>query len=711
MPAAEAATLADVGLTAVSRLAASGTLALADEDKLVDGLLGADARFLLLAKHYAAGDPKRFLRHALRLPSSSSSSSSSVAAAGGVAAGVAAAAAPAAPATMAAGADGGGAVIDAVVVGGGLAGLTAALTILDRGGSVVLLEKEAMMGGNSAWASSGINGVIADAATATSGVSSSTASAAAAAAAGTTPAGKEAAAAAVAKVAEAARASGDSVAAFREDITKAAGRASDDPLLSLAKTLADDSGDALRWLHERVGVTLNKVGQLGGHSKPRTHRPTEGLTGMELVHALNKKVEKFKEDTGDGRDAVHRRLTVRKKARMVRILTDEATGAAIGVEYVDAKKNKNKNKNKSKSKSNDEVAASGTHTVRARSVVLATGGYASDRSASSLLQQHRPDLVKLATTNGRWATGDAVKAATMPHVGAGTVEMEHVQVHPTGFVDPKKPEAETKTLCAEILRGVGGVLLDSKGRRFCDELGTRDYVTRQMVEHAETRGGGVANPKAAGAAGAAAGGRGGGEGGEPKHLPHYTLVLNSASAAIADKHVPLYLKKGLLRRYSSLEALARGEVGGAMPAATIRETLDEYADIAEASTSATATAAAATTTTTKDPFGKRFFENAAAFRRRPEGKDEEWFAGTVTPVLHYSMGGLRIDTAGRVLRAADDTTPVRGLYAAGEVAGGIHGRTYINKSSRGGGWSSCFRGTYTCADSFDRYRFAGFPTY
>ena len=46
-----------------------------------------------------------------------------------------------------------------MVVGGGLAGQTAALTLLDRGARVILLEKEAYAGGNSRWASSGINGV------------------------------------------------------------------------------------------------------------------------------------------------------------------------------------------------------------------------------------------------------------------------------------------------------------------------------------------------------------------------------------------------------------------------------------------------------------------------------------------------------------------------------------------------------------------------
>ena len=48
---------------------------------------------------------------------------------------------------------------DAVVVGGGLAGLSAALVLLDRGATVTIIDKEGLFGGNSAWASSGINAV------------------------------------------------------------------------------------------------------------------------------------------------------------------------------------------------------------------------------------------------------------------------------------------------------------------------------------------------------------------------------------------------------------------------------------------------------------------------------------------------------------------------------------------------------------------------
>ena len=65
-------------------------------------------------------------------------------------------------------------------------------------------------------------------------------------------------------------------------------------------------------------------------------------------------------------------------------------------------------------------------------------------------------------------------------IGAKGIDLDKVQVHPTGLVDPTDPDAKVKFLAAEALRGVGGLLLDNEGQRFCDELGRRDYVTGEM---------------------------------------------------------------------------------------------------------------------------------------------------------------------------------------------------------------------------------------
>merc|ERR1712224_1025440 len=91
---------------------------------------------------------------------------------------------------------------------------------------------------------------------------------------------------------------------------------------------------------------------------------------------------------------------------------------------------------------------------------------------------YRPDLLHLPTTNGEHCTGDAIKMGES--VGATSVDLEWVQVHPTGLVKPDDPDAKIKFLAAEALRGVGGLVLDSQGKRFANELGRRDYVTGEM---------------------------------------------------------------------------------------------------------------------------------------------------------------------------------------------------------------------------------------
>jgi aspartate oxidase len=68
-------------------------------------------------------------------------------------------------------------------------------------------------------------------------------------------------------------------------------------------------------------------------------------------------------------------------------------------------------------------------------------------------------------------------------VGAKGIDLEKVQVHPTGLVDPKDPDAKVKFLAAEALRGVGGLLIDNTGSRFVDELQHRDFVTNKMWEN------------------------------------------------------------------------------------------------------------------------------------------------------------------------------------------------------------------------------------
>merc|ERR1711943_58710 len=124
----------------------------------------------------------------------------------------------------------------------------------------------------------------------------------------------------------------------------------------------------------------------------------------------------------------------------------------------------------------------GVSTKEYGPVILCSGGFGADFGSDSLLAKYRPDLLHLPTTNGEHCTGDAIKMGEK--VGAETIDLEWVQVHPTGLVKPDDPDAKVKFLAAEALRGVGGLVLDANGKRFANELGRRDYVTGEMEEQA-----------------------------------------------------------------------------------------------------------------------------------------------------------------------------------------------------------------------------------
>lgn len=172
---------------------------------------------------------------------------------------------------------------------------------------------------------------------------------------------------------------------------------------------------------------------------------------MVITYALMEALEDLANKQPD-------RVQILKKARVTGLKQD-SNGAVTGVEY----------------------EFKGQKYTENGAVIIATGGYAADFAKDGLLAKHRPDTMKLSTTNGDHCTGDGLKMAMA--IGARGIDLEKVQVHPTGLIDPKEQDAKVKFLAAEALRGAGGILLDGKGNRFCDELGTRDYVTGRIWDN------------------------------------------------------------------------------------------------------------------------------------------------------------------------------------------------------------------------------------
>merc|ERR1711871_1400960 len=162
------------------------------------------------------------------------------------------------------------------------------------------------------------------------------------------------------------------------------------------------------------------------------------------------------------------------------------------------------------------------------------------------------------------------------------------------------------------LRGVGGFLMTMDGKRFCNELGRRDYVTGEMWKN-----------------------RGFTQG----SCTGFFLCLNSKASAEITWHVKHYKEVA--------EKIAKDPEGGPYDAYGGGKTYDKW--------------------------GKKFFHNL------PVEVNDKYHVTVVTPVIHYCMGGLKIDDEARVLTSSGKV--IEGLYGSGEAAGGIHGTNRLGGNS------------------------------
>jgi succinate dehydrogenase/fumarate reductase flavoprotein subunit len=119
-------------------------------------------------------------------------------------------------------------------------------------------------------------------------------------------------------------------------------------------------------------------------------------------------------------------------------------------------------------------------TVRANAVVLATGGYISDRGASSLLAEANAQLCSMPTSCGSHADGRGMRMARA--VGAELVDMHQLQVDPCGIINQKDPSSMQKDLCPSLIRSAGAILVNGQGRRFCNELDSTQKMTAALVK-------------------------------------------------------------------------------------------------------------------------------------------------------------------------------------------------------------------------------------
>ncbi|KAJ3008996.1 UNVERIFIED_CONTAM: hypothetical protein HDU68_002874 [Siphonaria sp. JEL0065] len=462
-----------------------------------------------------------------------------------------------------------------VVIGGGLAGLSAAIEAAHLGAAVTVLEKEARTGGNSAKASSGMN-VSPSTIQSTLGIN-------------------------------------DSVDKFVTD-TLAAGKHKADPVL--VSILAQQSVDAWKFL-ERHGILLDEVSMCGGHSVPRTHREKEvdgkpKAVGWDIMRALQTHVSSLSPNASATQPTLRN-----NEPNTIKVITGARATKLVG------------EKGRRVTGVLFDYATTGTcHELIADSVILATGGYAADTASKdggeSLIQEYAPQYVKLATTNGPWATGDGVKLGM--EFGAVAADLDQVQIHPTGFVDPKDPDAAVKILAPESLRAYGALLVDLKtSKRFVNELTTRDAVSQAILGLNPEN-----NRKK--------------DGGNAVTMTTPTTVLMLMNQFVVSSYgaaaIGFYQKRGLVNKFESLQQLAEHY---GLDAVVLEQQVCNQG---------------------KDVFGKTTIPTQFQ-------ANEDIYAALITPVRHYTMGGLRITSSAQAITAAHE--PIANLYCCGEVSCGVDG--------------------------------------
>ena len=335
---------------------------------------------------------------------------------------------------------------------------------------------------------------------------------------------------------------------------------------ALVKALTENAASAEEWLLDLGAHFCHRMGRGGGQTRARGHGPCDGSpVGIEIMRVLGERADK---------DHIDMRLN----NRVTKILMKN--GKVSGVQVKTPK---------------------GMETINAKAVILATG------ANHKMVEKYRPELKGFSTTNHPGATGDGIILAQQ--VGAGLTDIEQIQIHPTVI---KKNGA----LISESMRARGGFLLNKNGKRFTNELLTRDVVSANELKQP----GGIA----------------------------YLVIDNS-----------IYSKNKMAQNYTAEKLMTKCDT-----IADVAKLIGVDEKVVQASF---------------DQYHKAFDNKKDDLFGRPEMlirmDQAPYFVAEVTPGIHHTMGGVKIDPQAEVL--TPEKKPIPGLFAAGEVTGGVHGGNRI----------------------------------
>ncbi|SCC18885.1 flavocytochrome c [Gilliamella intestini] len=338
----------------------------------------------------------------------------------------------------------------------------------------------------------------------------------------------------------------------------------------LLRYFVENAPNAVNWL-DANGIELSGITTTGGMSIDRTHRPESGAAvGGFLISGLVKNINK-------------RNIEVMLDIAVTEIVTENHKVIGVKVSEEDGS----------------------THLIKTKAVIIATGGFSAN---TTMVEKYRPDLKGFVTTNHKGATGSGIML--LEKLGAGTVDMGEIQIHPT-------VEQTTSYLISESIRGGGAILVSQKGQRFVNELDTRDNVSAEIIKLPE----------------------------------HYAYILFDQQVRDENRSVEEYVSNELVSQANTLEELAQKL---SIDSKTLAKTVERYNQFVTAKHD--------------EDFGR------TTGMRHPIQKGP-FYAIKIAPGVHHTMGGVTINTQTQVLDA--DKQVIQGVFAAGEVVGGVHGANRI----------------------------------
>lgn len=482
---------------------------------------------------------------------------------------------------------------DVIVVGAGGAGMVAAATAVDSGASVIVLEKMAMLGGNTARSEGNMSAMDPDPErllAMTPAVRSIIARYT-----DTKACSKEAAD--LQKVVKKQLAEHD--AAGKKYIfdspelfalqTIMGGDCKNDPRLVL--TMTRNATEAMQWLDKQSDMTWFHVPRhwidvgIGGlYPRGQWPRKADGETPISTYDAY---IAPLAEKVRAANSHIY---TSMKVTQIVRGKDGRVTGVLA----------------------TDKDGKS--HEFLGRNVVLAAGGY----GANLDMVRKYNNINVIATSNQPGTTGEVLEEAVK--VGAALEGMKWIQIHPHG--NPKNGELES----AIAGRPQDTPYVNSKGVRFVDETGRRDEISHAILAQP----GQVVYAIF-----------------DQKTLDEKKVRSDLMQIAIGHKYA---------YKADSLEQLAKD--AGIEPKAFL-QTMQQYNKAAREQDSS------------KLPVPKILI--GMTVDKAP------YYAVPLTTTIHHTMGGLRINEKAQVIDV--NGKPIPGLYAAGEITGGIHGSNRLGRNA------------------------------